>query len=137
VSSIDPPVFPPIPLYIYISSTDLSVSLCVPGIFLGFSIHEILSVSSRFVPLNLLEISPDFTVSLLDLLHFSLYHGSLRTQPGSHSICSASFLPSLYCSRISLHSSAGSSIPDHPCISLGFPVQLSWISYPCDFFHFV
>jgi hypothetical protein len=83
----------------------LSITLrspCVSGIFLGFSNREILSVSSRFIPLNLLEITPDFAVSLPDLLHFpripcislTIFHRSLRTQPGSHCISPGSFVPS-------------------------------------------
>jgi hypothetical protein len=88
----------------------LSITLRSPwvsGIFLGFSNRKILSVSSRFIPLNHLEITPDFTVLLPDLLHFhripcisptrrslTIFHRSLRTQPGSHCISPESFVRS-------------------------------------------
>jgi hypothetical protein len=143
------PNSPVAPFCIFYESLSItSRSPCASGIFLGFSNRETLPVSSRFIPLSLLEIIPDFTVSLPDLLHFpripcisptrrslTIFHRSLRTEPGSHCISPGSFVPS---SRRLILLPDLPTLPfwffsDHPCISLGF----SWISYPCDFFNFI
>jgi hypothetical protein len=97
--------------------SSLWISLKLPRILLYRSRICCISlgslVSHLLSSIDLSVLSPDPTVSLLDLLY--LPRGAL------------------YCSRISLHFPSGSSIPDHPCISLGFP----WIFYPCEFFNFI